>query len=40
VSMALAGRLTRNLTPAQLRDVVARRPARGTAEPAVAQLPA
>lgn len=40
VSMALAGRLTRNLTLAQLRDVVAGRPARGAAEPAVAQLPA
>ena len=40
VSMALAGRLTRNLTPAQLRDVVAGRQARTAAEPAVAQLPA
>ncbi len=40
ISMALAGRLTRNLTPAQLRDIVAGRPARAAAEPAVAQLPA
>ena len=39
VSMALAGRLTRNLTPAELRVVVSGRPAR-TTEPAVAQLPA
>ena len=39
VSMALAGRLTRSLTPAALRDAMAGRPARA-AEPAVAQLPA
>jgi diadenylate cyclase len=40
VSMALAGRLTRNLSPADLRDVVSGRTARGAAEPSVAQLPA
>ena len=39
VSMALAGRLTRNLTPAELRVVVSGRPGR-TTEPAAAQLPA
>jgi diadenylate cyclase len=40
ISVALAGRLTRNLTPAQVRDVVSRRPARSGAEPSVAELPA
>src|SRR5687767_15767090 len=40
ISVALAGRLTRNLSPAQLRDLVSGRPARATAEPPSAQLPA
>ena len=37
VSMALAGRLTRNLTVPELRDVVAGRRARASADTAVAQ---
>jgi diadenylate cyclase len=37
ISVALAGRLTRNLTPSQLRDIVAGRQARATAEYPVAQ---
>jgi diadenylate cyclase len=40
VSVALAGRLTRNLTSAQVREIVSGRPARATAEHPVAQLPA
>ena len=40
ISVAMAGRLTRNLTPAQLRDVVAGRTARVTAEYPVAQTTA
>jgi len=40
ISVALAGRLTRNLTPAQIRDLVSGRPARGSADQHVAQLPA
>jgi diadenylate cyclase len=40
VSVAMGGRLTRNLTAAQVRDLVAGRPGRGTAEPAPAQMPA
>ena len=40
ISVAMGGRLTRNLTPAQVRDLVAGRPGRGTAEPAPAQMPA
>jgi diadenylate cyclase len=40
VSVALAGRLTRNLTPAQVRDLASGRAARSTAEHPVAQLPA
>jgi len=40
ISIALAGRLTRNLTPPQLRDLIAGRPARAAAEHAVAELPA
>jgi diadenylate cyclase len=39
VSMALAGRLTRNLTPSQLRDILSGRAARATAEQP-AELPA
>jgi len=40
VSVAMGGRLTRNLTAAQVRDLVAGRPGRGTAEAAPAQMPA
>jgi len=40
ISVAMAGRLTRNLTPAQVRDFVAGRPARAAAEAAPAQQPA
>lgn len=40
VSIALAGRLTRNLSVAQLRDIVSGRHARATAEHPVAELPA
>jgi diadenylate cyclase len=40
ISVALAGRLTRNLSPSQVRDLVSGRPARTTAEHPVAQLPA
>jgi diadenylate cyclase len=40
ISIALAGRLTRNVTPPQLRDLISGRPARGAAEHAVAELPA
>ena len=41
ISVALAGRLTRNLTPAQVRDLVSGRPARSAAEQQpVAELPA
>ena len=41
ISIALAGRLTRNLTPAQVRDFVSGRPARSAAEQQpVAELPA
>ena len=40
ISMALAGRLTRNVTPAQLRDLISGRTARAGAEHAVAELPA
>ena len=37
ISVAMAGRLTRNLTPSQLRDLVSGRTARSTAEYPVAQ---
>ena len=40
ISVALAGRLTRNLTPAQVRDLVSGRSSRNTAEHPVAQMPA
>ena len=40
ISIALAGRLTRNLTPPQLRDLISGRSARAAAEHAVAELPA
>ena len=41
ISVALTGRLTRNLTPAQVRDLVSGRPARSAAEQQpVAELPA
>ena len=40
ISVAVGGRLTRNMTPAQVRDFVAGRPARGATEHAPAQLPA
>jgi diadenylate cyclase len=40
ISIALGGVLTRNLSPSQLRDLVSGRPARATAEPASAQIPA
>jgi len=40
ISIALAGRLTRNLPPPQLRDLISGRPARAAAEHAVAELPA
>jgi diadenylate cyclase len=40
ISVALAGRLTRNLTPSQLRDIVSGRAARSTAEYPVAQTTA
>ena len=41
ISVAVAGRLTRNMTPAQVRDLAAGRPARTTAEHAPpAQMPA
>lgn len=40
ISVALAGRLTRNLTPSQLSDIVAGRTARATAEYPVAQTTA
>jgi diadenylate cyclase len=39
ISVAVGGRLTRNLTTSQVRDLVAGRPAR-TAEPAAAEMPA
>ena len=39
-SVAVAGRLSRNLTPAQVRDLVSGRPSRSAAEQAVAQIPA
>ena len=40
VSVALAGRLTRNLTSGQVREIVSGRPVRATGEHPVAQLPA
>jgi diadenylate cyclase len=40
ISIAVAGHLTRNLTPAQVRDLVSGRPARSAAEQPVAELPA
>ena len=39
ISVAVGGRLTRNLTPSQVRNLVAGRSAR-TAEPATAEMPA
>jgi diadenylate cyclase len=40
ISVAVAGRLTRNLTAAQVRDLASGRPPRATAEHPVAQIPA
>ena len=40
ISVAVAGRLTRNFTPAQVRDLVSGRPARTASEQPVAELPA